>query len=250
MTLSYRVAGTGTPLLLIHGAAEDASMLAPQAEAFAARGRRVIWYDRRGTGASSRADWPEGGVAQHVADAAELLRSLDAVPATVLGFSSGGVIALELAARHPELVERAIAWEPAAITALPDGADLHASILVPLDAQLAAQPGDWRAAFAVLIELMSGGAADLSSPEVQAQMVNAEAAVRDDARIITRHEFAPGSLPAGKVAVAIGKNAAPMHVAIAERLTAEVGAEPIIVEAADDHEVYLSQPDVLADALG
>lgn len=250
MTLSYRVAGTGAPLLLIHGAAEDSSMLAPQAEAFAARGRRVIWYDRRGTGASTRDGWPDGGVAQHVDDAAALLRSLDAVPATVIGFSSGGVIALELAARHPEVVDRAIAWEPAAITALPDGVDLHASMLVPLDAQLAAQPGDWRAAFAVLLGLMSGGEADLSSPEAQAQLANAEAAVRDDARIITSHQFAPGSLPAGKVAIAIGKNAAPLHIAIAERLTAEVGSDPIVVEAADDHEVYLSLPDVLADALG
>ncbi len=68
-------------------------------------------------------------------------------------------------------------------------------------------------------------------------MANAEAAVRGDARIITSHQFAPGSLPAGKVA-------------IAERLTAEVGGDPIVVEAADDHEVYLGQPDVLADALG
>ena len=76
-------------------------MLAPQAEAFAARGRRVIWADRRGTGGSPRAGWPGGGVAGHADDAAALLRALDAVPATVLGFSSGGVVALALAARHP-----------------------------------------------------------------------------------------------------------------------------------------------------
>ena len=39
--LHVRTAGEGPPLLLIHGAAEDAAMLTPQAEAFAARGRRV-----------------------------------------------------------------------------------------------------------------------------------------------------------------------------------------------------------------
>ena len=56
---------------------------------------------------------------QHADDAAALLRELDAAPATVLGFSSGGVIALALAARHPDVVTEAIAWEPAALGMLP-----------------------------------------------------------------------------------------------------------------------------------
>ena len=63
--VSFREIGQGRPLLLMHGGGEDAGMLAPQAAAFAARGRRVIWYDRRGTGASPRDGWPERGVAGH-----------------------------------------------------------------------------------------------------------------------------------------------------------------------------------------
>lgn len=131
--LAHHTAGDGPPLLLVHGGAEDAGMLTPQAEAFAARGRRVIWYDRWGTGASTRDGWPDGGVEQH-ADAAALLRSHDAAPATVMGFSSGGVIALALAARHPDVVAEAIAWEPAALGVLPDGAELHAAVQAPIEA--------------------------------------------------------------------------------------------------------------------
>ena len=94
MAIHYRVAGDGPPLLLLHGAAEDAELLAPQADAFAAEGYRVITYDRRGTGLSTRAGWPDGGVALHIADAASLIADVAGAPATVLGFSSGGVLAL------------------------------------------------------------------------------------------------------------------------------------------------------------
>lgn len=250
MELAHRTAGNGPPLLLIHGGAEDAGMLTPQAEAFAARGRRVIWYDRRGTGSSTRDGWPAGGVAQHADDAAALLRSLDAVPATVLGFSSGGVVALALAARHPDVVTEAIAWEPAALGVLPDGADLHAGIMAPIDAHLAAHPDDWDGAYLVMLDILSEGRADLDSPAVALMRVNAEAALRDDARVITAHAFAPGELPADRITVAIGRGPSPIHAMIAQRLEAELGRPALVVEEADDHEVYVSRPEVLADALG
>jgi pimeloyl-ACP methyl ester carboxylesterase len=247
--LSFHVAGEGPPLLLIHGGAEDAGLLAPQAEAFAARGRRVVRYDRRGTGASTRAGWPDGGVAQHADDAAALLRELDAVPATVLGFSSGGVVALALAARHPELVAEAIAWEPAALGMLPGAADLHARIMAPVEAHLRREPGDWPGAYAVLLGVLSEGRADLDSPVVARMRVNAEAMLRDDGPVITLHAFAPGELPADRVTIAVGESPNPLHAAIAERLAAQLGTQPLVVAGADDHEVYLDRPAVLADAL-
>ena len=78
--LAYRCIGEGSPLLLVHGGGEDIGLLTPQAEAFAAAGHRVLWYDRRGTGASTRDQWPDGGVAAHADDAAALLRAVDAAP--------------------------------------------------------------------------------------------------------------------------------------------------------------------------
>jgi pimeloyl-ACP methyl ester carboxylesterase len=247
--LSYRTVGDGPPLLLVHGGAEDAGVLAPQAAAFAAHGRRVITYDRRGTGGSTREGWPDGGVARHADDAAALLRSLDAVPATVLGFSSGGVVALALAARHPDVVTEVIAWEPAALGMLPGAAQVHAGIMAPVEAHLAERPGDWAGAYDVMLGVLSEGRADLASPAVAAQRVNAEAALRDDARIITLHAFSPGELPADRVTVAVGKGTSPLHAAIAERLEALLGRPALVVDDASDHEVYLTDPEVLAAAL-
>lgn len=248
--LEHHVIGHGPPLLLVHGAAEDAGMLDGQARAFAAHGRRVITYNRRGTGDGCRDGWPDGGVAAHADDAAGLLRSLDAVPATVLGFSSGGVVALAIAARHPDVVTRVVAWEPAAVGVLPGAEETHAGLMAPIEAHLAAHPGDWTGAYTVMLDVISEGRADHDSPLVAAQRVNAEAAVRDDARIITRHAFTDGELPADKVVVAVGATAVGVHAAIAERLADLVGRPAVVVDAADDHEVYLERPAVLADAFG
>lgn len=247
--LNYHVVGTGRPILLLHGAAEDSGMLAGQAAAFAAVNRTVITYDRRGTGTSTRADWPEGGVAQHADDAAALLRELDLAPATVLGFSSGGVIGIELALRHPEVVTDCLIWEPAAVGHLPDGPRTHADIMAPIEAYVSDHPGDWTGAYRVMLDVISEGRADFESPLVAAQTRNAEAALRDDARIITRHRFAPGSLRDKPITVVLGKGTSPAHAAVADQLTAELGRPALVVDAATDHEIYLLEPTVLAEAL-
>ncbi|MET0864778.1 MAG: alpha/beta fold hydrolase [Nakamurella sp.] len=243
--LNFRTLGEGPLLVLLHGAAEDADMLEPQAKAFAASGRRVAWYDRRGTGSTPRAGWPAGGVAQHADDAAAIITALGGA-AQVLGFSSGGVVALALAAAHPELELDVIAWEPAAIAALDGGIALHEQIMAPVEAHLTVNPDDWTGAYAVALDMMSGGRADLASAAVAAQMVNAEAAIRDDARIITRHEFAPGTIPADRVRLAHGGTVADPHGAVVSELVAAHGLSVVVVQDADDHEVYLNAPEVLA----
>src|SRR5688572_29080354 len=174
MRLAHHSTGNGPPVLLIHGGAEDATMLTPQAEAIAAHGRRVIWYDRRGTGVSTRENWPGGGANQHADDAAALLHQLGAAPATVLGFSSGGVIALALAVRHPEVVTEVIAWEPAALGMLPDAAQLSSALRAPYEEHLRHHPGDWIGAYHVVLHTLSAGRADLDSPIVKAAEANAE----------------------------------------------------------------------------
>jgi pimeloyl-ACP methyl ester carboxylesterase len=249
MRLAYHSTGTGPPVLLIHGGAEDATMLTAQAEAIAAHGRRVIWYDRRGTGASTREDWPGGGADQHADDAAALLEELDAVPATVLGFSSGGVIALALAARHPDVVREVIAWEPAALGMLPDADLLRAALQTPYEEYLRDHPGDWVGAYHVVLHTLSDGRADLDSPSVKAAEANAEAMLRDDGPYITAHAFDPGDLPAGKVTIAVGAAPDPLHEAIAERIADLTAARPVTVDGAGHHEIYLDDPQVLAEFL-
>ena len=260
MKLHHHGAGDGRVVLLIHGGAEDASMVEPQARAIAEQGFRVVWYDRRGTG-DNRGDGSRGEVERadddwapdrgdrHADDAAELIRRLGLEQVTVLGFSSGGVVALALAQRHPDVVGEVIAWEPAALGMLPDADAIHAAIMAPVEAHLVAHPGDWEGAWRVVLTVLSEGRADFGAPEVLAALRNAEPAIRDDARHLTRRAFSAGDLPAGKVILAVSEKPDPMHLDIAERLAELVGAEPVRVSGADDHEVYLKRPRVLAEWL-
>lgn len=118
--------GEGPALLLIAGAGGDADPFLPLAAA--CRGERtVISYDRRANSRSGRPPSPPGvaGLAEQADDARAVLECLEIDRATVFGTSGGGCIALELARRHPERVERLVLHEPALVHALPGGAQLH-----------------------------------------------------------------------------------------------------------------------------
>jgi pimeloyl-ACP methyl ester carboxylesterase len=241
--------GEGPALVLMHGAGEDSSLLAGQAAAFAQRGFTAISYDRRGTGRSTREGWPAGGMHQHVEDAADVIRTTVDGPARVLGFSSGGVIALALAVNYPDLVAETIAWEPAAVGVLPGADALHELIMGPAHAHLAAHPGDWTGAYDLMLMAMSGGEADLGDPTVAAMRRNAEAAVRDDAEVITLHRFGADELEAVPAMVAVGSGVAEPLAAVAGRLADLMGRPVWTAPGIDDHEIYLHQPGLLAEAV-
>lgn len=74
-------------------------------------GWRVIRYDKQGHGLSDLGDGTS--IADHAADAAAILDALEC-PATVIGCSIGGLIALRLAAERPELVRALVLSNSAA----------------------------------------------------------------------------------------------------------------------------------------
>jgi len=98
--LYYEVEGSGHPLLLIHGGLGTLRMWDGQVAAFAER-YRVIRYDTRGFGRTETDHIPFS----NRADAAALLAHLGAASCYVVGQSRGGVIALDFAIEHPELVD-------------------------------------------------------------------------------------------------------------------------------------------------
>ncbi len=245
-TLHVERRGSGDPLLLIHGASEDAAMLAPQADALATAGYEVITYDRRGTGRSGREDWPGGGAAQHAADAAALLEHLDVAPATIVGFSSGGVIALTMAAHHDERVDRVVAWEPPAAGVLPGGAEATAAIMAPVDAHLATNPGDFAGAQAILLTAILGFPVSTDDPAFAAARANAESTVRDDPAIVLA-PFTADQLSGRDITVVVGSEPNEL-IAAAAAVLADLTGTPTSV-ASGLHEVYLFDPTVLVDVV-
>ena len=99
----YESHGDGFPLVLINGLGSDHREWLAQVPEFAKR-FRVIVFDNRGTGESAVPPGPYT-TAQMADDAAALLAALGAARAHVLGVSFGGMIAQEVALRHPARVD-------------------------------------------------------------------------------------------------------------------------------------------------
>ena len=98
--------GSGTPVVLVHG---TSPAIWGDLPALLATDHRVVTYDRRSFGASRGA--APRDLATHAADAATLVRTFG-VPATLVGWSIGGVVAMEVAATEPELVNGMVLLEP------------------------------------------------------------------------------------------------------------------------------------------
>ena len=101
--LYYEEHGEGEPLLLIMGWGGNAATWKPQLPGLAER-FRVIAFDNRGVGRSSAPEAPYS-IAQMAEDTLGLLDALRVPRAHVFGISMGGMVAQELALRHPERLD-------------------------------------------------------------------------------------------------------------------------------------------------
>jgi pimeloyl-ACP methyl ester carboxylesterase len=110
--LAYEITGTGEPLLLIHGS-NLATGLWPLAAALEAEAPWLclLRYHRRGYDGTPATGRP-ASVNQDAADALDLLNSLGMPSAHVLGYSYGGVVALEAALMAPSRIRSLILLEP------------------------------------------------------------------------------------------------------------------------------------------
>jgi pimeloyl-ACP methyl ester carboxylesterase len=104
--LHHELRGNGPPLLLIAGLASDVATWVPVRDVLGAR-YSLVTVDNRGCGRTTPVDAPIS-VPQMADDCAALLDALGLERAHVLGHSMGGMIALELAARHPTRVDRLV----------------------------------------------------------------------------------------------------------------------------------------------
>lgn len=150
--IAYAEAGTGEPLLLVHGTLGDQRSFGPNMAGLATRYRvlalsmRHCWPGR----------WEEGGdftIARHVADVAGFIRALGSGPVRLLGHSRGGHIAFRVAELHPGLVRALVLAEPGG----------------ELDASLGGQAGGaQRGAFAEGAALVASGAVEAGLARIAA----------------------------------------------------------------------------------
>jgi pimeloyl-ACP methyl ester carboxylesterase len=112
LELEYESRGSGEPVVLIH-AGIFADWFKPLVEESALTGRyRVVSYHRVGYAGSGRLVGPVT-IAQQAAHLREVMRALGIERAHLVGHSSGGNIALQLALDAPHMVQSLVLMEPA-----------------------------------------------------------------------------------------------------------------------------------------
>lgn len=106
--ITYQEAGSGDPLVLVHGSLNDYRIWYAQVPEFAKKYRVISmslrhYYPEKWDGRSA-----DFSVAQHATDVAALIQKLGLGKVNLLGHSRGGAVVLMVAKEHPELIKTLI----------------------------------------------------------------------------------------------------------------------------------------------
>jgi pimeloyl-ACP methyl ester carboxylesterase len=239
--VAFEQAGTGPPLVLVHGAVCDGRVWQPQIDALADEFTVIAW-DAPGCGQSS--DPPESFRLPEYADVlAGLIAALGLERAHVMGHSFGGALALELVRRHPAAVETLL---------LVGGYAGWAGSLPAAEVER-------RLAFAVAVaDRLPGGFEPTSmpglfsprmSPEVVAALTTIMSEIRPVATRAMAHALAEADLREALPSISVptlllyGDADERSRLTVAEDLHRRIPTSTLVVLAGLGHECYLEDPD-------
>ncbi|WP_161596699.1 alpha/beta fold hydrolase [Chitinophaga vietnamensis] len=103
----YEIHGSGEPLVLLHGGGSTIQTNFSKVIPLFAQHHKVIAVELEAHGHTGRRPGPTSFI-QDADDVAALLQQLHIRKSDILGFSNGGMTCIEIATRHPELVNRLI----------------------------------------------------------------------------------------------------------------------------------------------
>ncbi|WP_254154260.1 alpha/beta fold hydrolase [Chryseosolibacter indicus] len=107
LKMYYEIHGEGFPLVLIHGGGSNINTTFGRILPSLAKTNKVIAVEMQAHGHTADIDRPLT-FEQDADDIAALLKQLNIAKANILGFSNGASTTLELAIRHPQVVNRII----------------------------------------------------------------------------------------------------------------------------------------------
>ncbi len=251
--LYYELHGEhGDPMALVHGAWFDHhnwDAVVPELS----RDFRVLTYDRRGHGRSGRVA-AQGSMEEDAADASELLARLGMAPAHVVGQSTGAIVALTLAAKHPEVARSLAVHEPPLIGLLA-GDPSFAPTLVEARKRREAvtkvlESGDREAGARLFVETQvagPGGWERLPAPVREAFIANADNYL-DEMRNppdsgIDLNALGRFRRPA---LLSCGGSSPPLMRAVIERLAGAIPASRVFTFADAGHNAHITHPQEFA----
>ena len=110
---AYREAGSGVPIVLIHGSIGDYRVWTTQLAAFSKRNRVVTpslrhYYPEPWTGTARPGEEGNFSIEQHASDVAAFIKALNLGKVHLLGWSRGGAVVNAVAKRAPEVIRTLI----------------------------------------------------------------------------------------------------------------------------------------------
>ncbi|HVX49615.1 MAG TPA: alpha/beta hydrolase [Chitinophagaceae bacterium] len=107
INMYYEIYGEGKPLVLIHGGGSTIQTSFAKVIPLFCQARKVIAVELQAHGRTGDRPAPES-FEQDADDVAGLLQNIGITRADILGFSNGGSTTMQLAIRHPQLVNKII----------------------------------------------------------------------------------------------------------------------------------------------
>ncbi len=251
--LTYSEQGRGVPVVLVHGSVSDLRIWESQRLAIAQRYRYVALTQRYFGTDKWTGDGKDFTQATHAADLAAFIRSLDAGPVHLVGWSYGGLTALLVAKDHPDLVRTLTVHEPgirSLILDSPEGRQASAEFSRALfPAVSAARAGDAVQAAKLFHEAMFS----LPPGGFESEPAAIRRMVVDNARTMILALSAPPPpalscealrLVRAPTLVTRGDNAQTHYRMMADRVAECVGNASIAVIPAANHDAPLRNPGV------
>lgn len=107
LKMYYEIHGKGEPLVLLHGGGSTITSTFGRILPELSKTQQVIAIELQAHGRTRDIDRPLS-FEQDADDVAELLKQLKIQKANIMGFSNGGTTSLQIAIRHPEIVNKLI----------------------------------------------------------------------------------------------------------------------------------------------
>jgi len=248
-SLYYERQGTGPTLFFIAGSTGDAGNFS-RAAALLSDEFTVVTYDRRGNSRSPRpSGWTTTSVGEQADDAASLIKALDLAPTVVFGASVGGLIALDLIIRYPQLVRACILQEPSIFFVLPDPtAELSARRAILAEASRLGGP---REAVKALMRYLNDDAVFSAIPAdiLERMLSNADTIISIEVPGFSGWRLQVADLEGLNVPVSllVASDTLPIYKAVTAWLAKQIHVQPITVPGR--HGFYYYRPQDLAHAV-
>ncbi len=252
VSIFYLDEGRGDPVLMIHGHTLDHRAFDGVAAALAGKSLRLIRPDLRGHG---RSDVPPSGYhwSHHAADMAAVLQAAGVPRATVVGFSLGGGVALELAIERPELVGGLVLID-AVLPDRPFEPEFLANLkevarTIRTEGLRAAMEGPW-ASSPLFATSLSKPAVREKLAEILRDFPGADYLARERDHV-ERHWTVPGRLGeiAVPAAVLVGAEDMPGFVEFSREIAAGVPGARLETIPGSGHLTPLEAPETVAEAI-